>query len=46
MKFNGLKIPITISGAEVVKARNVVIVAFLNKALVKGKYDLVLLYSY
>lgn len=35
-----------IRGAKVIKARNVIIVAFLNKALVKGKYDFVLLDSY
>lgn len=35
-----------ISGAKVIKARNVIIVAFLNKALLEAKYDFVLLDSY
>lgn len=46
LKFNGLKNSVMISGAKVIKARNVIIVAFLNKALVKGKDDLVLLDSF
>lgn len=46
LKFKGLKNSVMISGAKVIKARNVIIVAFLNKALVKGKYDFVLLDSY
>lgn len=46
LKFNGLNNSVMIRGAKVIKARNVIIVAFLNKALVKGKYDFVLLDSY
>lgn len=46
LTFNGLKNSVMISGAKVIQTRNIIIAAFLNKALVKGKYDFVLPFTF